>query len=470
MDMADLSQSLREELTCAICLEYFMSPVTIDCGHSFCQVCLNQTWEETDGPLSCPECKEIMVHRDFKPNHRLGKLARLSRQLHLHSGSSFREETRCERHHQVLKLFCSEEQIPICVACSQSREHTTHRIAPIKEAAQEIKEELQSTLESLWNYLEEVQKFLIQERSKFQLCTDMVASRKHGIRVEFEKMRRFLVEEEKFHVWLLTLEEKRLLQKLGESEARACRLSSSLRQQITELEEECEKPDIDLLRDGRSLLNRIEPVILQMPEAVSLDLRSACRVLGMREMLSRFQAVNVTLDLNTANPRLVISEDRRSVALAVPKQEHNSENSSGQPFVLGSTTLFSGNHYWEVEVGRLAAWALGVCTASVKQRETTVVSPACGFWVISRENTDTYTALSSPETPLMLRSLPRKVGIFLEYAAGNVSFYNITDRSHIFNFSSCSFSGPVRPYFSILPTRDGGQGMSLTITPVDLCR
>ncbi|XP_061536000.1 E3 ubiquitin/ISG15 ligase TRIM25 [Phycodurus eques] len=62
VDDSELSLlSLSDELTCCICLCTFDSPVTIPCGHNFCQECLLSTWKET---YSCPQCR---THYPTKP-------------------------------------------------------------------------------------------------------------------------------------------------------------------------------------------------------------------------------------------------------------------------------------------------------------------------------------------------------------------------------------------------------------------
>ncbi|EMP25895.1 E3 ubiquitin-protein ligase TRIM41 [Chelonia mydas] len=43
---------IQEETNCPICLEYLRDPVTVQCGHNFCQVCITQLWggeEEGEG-------------------------------------------------------------------------------------------------------------------------------------------------------------------------------------------------------------------------------------------------------------------------------------------------------------------------------------------------------------------------------------------------------------------------------------
>ncbi|XP_061736635.1 E3 ubiquitin/ISG15 ligase TRIM25 isoform X2 [Nerophis ophidion] len=53
--------SLESELTCCICLSTFDCPVTIPCGHNFCQACLLDTWTAT---YDCPQCR---THYAVKP-------------------------------------------------------------------------------------------------------------------------------------------------------------------------------------------------------------------------------------------------------------------------------------------------------------------------------------------------------------------------------------------------------------------
>ncbi|XP_005803137.1 E3 ubiquitin/ISG15 ligase TRIM25-like isoform X2 [Xiphophorus maculatus] len=70
--MADLEDSgfalmsLEDELTCSICLSTFDCPVTIPCGHNFCQDCLLSTWTDS---YSCPQCRTLFETRpELKKN------------------------------------------------------------------------------------------------------------------------------------------------------------------------------------------------------------------------------------------------------------------------------------------------------------------------------------------------------------------------------------------------------------------
>ncbi|KAE8588931.1 hypothetical protein XENTR_v10022819 [Xenopus tropicalis] len=53
--------NLRDKLTCSACRRIYTDPVTLPCGHSFCQFCIRRTWNWQEGieeDPSCPECSE----------------------------------------------------------------------------------------------------------------------------------------------------------------------------------------------------------------------------------------------------------------------------------------------------------------------------------------------------------------------------------------------------------------------------
>lgn len=56
---------VQEQLTCSICLEYFVKPRTLGCLHTFCETCLAKCLKKainTDGIITttaiCPVCRK----------------------------------------------------------------------------------------------------------------------------------------------------------------------------------------------------------------------------------------------------------------------------------------------------------------------------------------------------------------------------------------------------------------------------
>uniref|UniRef100_A0A4X1TK25 B30.2/SPRY domain-containing protein n=1 Tax=Sus scrofa TaxID=9823 RepID=A0A4X1TK25_PIG len=135
-------------------------------------------------------------------------------------------------------------------------------------------------------------------------------------------------------------------------------------------------------------------------------------------------AANVTLDEATAHPALLVSERGRRVTWQETCQDlpSSTQRFNSIPCVLGQLRINSGRACWEVEVGDMQSWDLGICRDNVTREGVFTMSPQNGFWAIRLYDGD-YWALTSPETSLPLRERPLKVGIFLDYEAGDVSFY-----------------------------------------------
>lgn len=183
--------------------------------------------------------------------------------------------------------------------------------------------------------------------------------------------------------------------------------------------------------------------------------------------LPSVSAVDVTLDPDTAYPSLILSDNLRQVRYSYLQQDlpDNPERFNLFPCVLGSPCFIAGRHYWEVEVGDKAKWTIGVCEDSVCRKGGVTSAPQNGFWAVSLWYGKEYWALTSPMTALPLRTPLQRVGIFLDYDAGEVSFYNVTERCHTFTFSHATFCGPVRPYFSL--SYSGGKSAApLIICPM----
>ncbi|XP_063095185.1 butyrophilin subfamily 1 member A1-like isoform X3 [Cavia porcellus] len=169
-----------------------------------------------------------------------------------------------------------------------------------------------------------------------------------------------------------------------------------------------------------------------------------------------YQPVTVTLDPDTAHPALILSEERRRVAMGekcldLPKSQLRFES---LPCVLGQQSFSSERHFWEVKVDSSTAWDLGICRSNVMCTERTYIKPEDGFWAIRFYN-DEYWALTSPETQLTVKQPPRMVCIFLDYEDRCVSFYNMTDNSHIHTFSQGDFYGSLKPFFRLW-SKDSG--------------
>ncbi|CAL8333524.1 unnamed protein product [Lota lota] len=99
-------KEMEDELTCSICLCPFQCPVTIPCGHNFCQDCLIATWKES---YDCPQCR---AHFNTKPE--LKKNTVLSTVVETFRTRSIMTETSLQQEEVV------KESIVLCDTCMAS--------------------------------------------------------------------------------------------------------------------------------------------------------------------------------------------------------------------------------------------------------------------------------------------------------------------------------------------------------------
>lgn len=124
------AEDFQEELICPICLDYFEDPVSIECGHNFCRGCLEQIMATAGGSFPCSLCGQPSSSASLRPNWALARLVEKTQRGHQGPASSIL----CCRHGEPLRLFCEDDQRPVCLVCRESQEHQAHTLAPIDEA------------------------------------------------------------------------------------------------------------------------------------------------------------------------------------------------------------------------------------------------------------------------------------------------------------------------------------------------
>ncbi|XP_030792815.1 E3 ubiquitin-protein ligase TRIM58 [Rhinopithecus roxellana] len=443
-------ERLREEARCPVCLDFLQEPVSVDCGHSFCLRCISEFCEKSDiaqgGVYACPQCRGPFRPAGFRPNRQLAGLVESVRRLGLGAGPGAR---RCARHGEELNRFCEEDQAALCWVCDAGPEHRTHRTAPLQEAAGRYQVKLQMALELVRKELEDA---LTQEANvgkKTVIWKEKVEMQRQRFRLEFEKHRGFLAQEEQLQLRRLEAEERATLQRLRESKSRLVQQSKALKELADELQERCQRQALGLLEGVRGVLSRSKAVTRLEAENIPMELKTACCIPGRRELLRKFQ-VDVKLDPATAHPSLLLTADLRSVQDGEPWRDvpNNPERFDTWPCILGLQSFSSGRHYWEVLVGERAEWGLGVCQDALPRKGETTPSPENGVWALWLLKGNEYMVLASPSVPLLQLESPRCIGIFLDYEAGEISFYNVTNGSYIYTFNQL-FSGLLRPYFFI---------------------
>ncbi|XP_039358216.1 butyrophilin subfamily 1 member A1-like [Mauremys reevesii] len=184
----------------------------------------------------------------------------------------------------------------------------------------------------------------------------------------------------------------------------------------------------------------------------NLEIGKLTSWLGWRRSVAPVEEVNVTLDPDTAHPKLVLSEDRKSVRWGGMWQDlpENPERFDTMFCVLGCEGFTSGRHCWEVEVGDATFWAVGVARESVGRKGWISLSPERGIWAVEWW-WGQFRALTNPVTLLPLSRVPSRIRVCLDCDRGQVTFINAGDDTQIFTFPPGSIPWKrIRPWLWVL--------------------
>ncbi|XP_065271862.1 zinc finger protein RFP-like [Emys orbicularis] len=481
MAAANPAKTLQDEVTCPICLEYFKDPVSLDCDHSFCRACITQCWGGFDTDVSCPQCRVTFPQRNLRLNRQLRNIVEAARELRLQSGKEPEQERLCEKHKEPLKLFCKEDEIPICLVCDRSKQHRDHTVIPAEEAAEEFKEKIQAHLKTLREEREKLLGCKVSGEKRKQEYLRKTQMERQKIVSEFQQLRHFLEEQERLLLAQLEKLDKEIEEIQNENATKLSEQISHLSELISELEGKCQKPVSEFLQDVRSTLSRCEKGKFQQPVEISpkqdnrlsdFSQKTVALMETLRkfkdtlpsaletrrgESLGTFRQANVTLDPDTAHPELVLSEDWKSVRRGNTRQDlpKNLERFDTEPCVLGWEGFTSGRHCWEVEVVAGRCWAVGVARGSVRRKGQISRSPEGGIWAVGQWGRH-FQALTSPVTPLPLSRAPSRIWVCLDCDRGQVTFINADDEAPIFTFLLGSVPGErIQPWLQVLGPGSG---------------
>ncbi|CAJ1085878.1 E3 ubiquitin-protein ligase TRIM21-like [Xyrichtys novacula] len=444
-----------------------------------CDVCQNN---HITAVKSCLVCQESYCEVHLTPHLRDEKMIKHT----LADPTTFITSHLCKNHNMVLDMFCEREQIAVCVKCVEM-DHGHHKVVPLEKATRKIR----SQMRRINADFEQMIHARLRKFDEIKASVDLGKVNKEREIQKSVQVATMVISTIESNQALLV---KDIEEKHDVAERNAEELLKELEKEINELQikrtelqhlEQTDEP-LHLIQSFSSLscptgTRNWSNVKVQSEDFFGIvrtafsKLADVCNNLENNlsvEEASQLNlyAVDVTLDPETAAGWLILSPDGKKVSLgcqrlSVPDDPHRFDSCVS---VLGKQSFTSGRSYWVVQVGDKTDWDLGVARESINRKGAITVRPDSGYWAICRRKGGSLSACAGPSVTLHLHETPQKVGVFLDYEAGLVSFYDAEAKSHIYTYSGCNFTEPLYPYLNPC-LHDNGKNMApLVICPVEV--
>ncbi|XP_065809666.1 tripartite motif-containing protein 16-like [Labrus bergylta] len=439
-----------------------------------CDVC---TGRKLKAYKSCLQCLASYCEKHLQPHYELPvfkkhKLVEPSKKL---------QENVCSRHDEVMKMFCRTDQQSICYLCPVD-EHKGHDTVSAAAERQEKQRALEVSRQNIQQRIQDREKdvkLLQQEVEAINGSADKTVGNSEKIFTELIR----LMEKRRSDV-------KQQVRSQQQTEvSRVRELQEKLEQEITELKRkdaEMKKlshtedhnqflhdyPSLSPLSESThssSIKSRPLKYIEDVTAAVS-EVRDKLQDILREKWTNISQTVtevdvllsgpepepktraeflkyscDITVDPNTAQTQLLLSDGNRKVTVMSEEQSYSSHPDRFTDWcqVLSKESL-TGRCYWEVE---LRGRGLSVAV-TYKNISRAGISNECVFgrndksWALDCDSNIYYFCYNKVRTPVSGPQSSR-VGVYLDHRAGILSFYSISETMTLLHRVQTTFTQPL---------------------------
>ncbi|MCJ8749905.1 hypothetical protein PDJAM_G00192980 [Pangasius djambal] len=449
--MAEASISVdQDQFICPVCLDLLRDPVTTPCGHSFCKVCINDCWDQEDqkGVYSCPQCRDTFTPRPvLRRNNMLAEVVEKLKKTEVQAASPAHcyagpGDVECD--------FCTERKrkaVKSCLVCLASSCEThlkPHYEVPalkkhkLVEASGNLQEKICSEHDKVLEiYCRTDQSFICY------LC---------------------MMDEHKSHDTVsLAVETTEKQSVLKEEQMKFQQRIQEKQKKVQEL-----KQAVNSIKSFQSLCvssGREDSPSITVNQHLSFD--------GVRKSLSDLKKrleefcqeefnknpdpdfCDLTLDPNTVNYHLILSEKNRAVTYSDRKQPYSDhpERFDSLWQVLSKESV-CGRRYWEVEWSHVGYVEISVSYKDISRKGQ---GDECAFgrnaesWSLECSSSSLYFCSfwhNNTETELRVPSSSR-IGVYVDHSAGTLSFYSVSDTMKLLHRVHTTFTQPLYAGFRL---------------------
>ncbi|XP_061591678.1 tripartite motif-containing protein 16-like [Cololabis saira] len=476
--LADLIEQLKKTgLQAAPADHCYAGPEDVACD--FC------SGRKLKAVKSCLVCLASYCEQHLQPHHDVAPLKKHK----LVDPSRNLQNNICPRHGEVMKMFCRTDQKCICYLCPVE-EHKGHDTVSAAAERTERQREMEVSRQQIQQEIQD------REKDVKRLQQEVEAINQYADKT--------VEDSEEIFTELISLLQKRSsdvkqqIRSQQETEVRRVReLEEKLQQEITDLKRrDAEMKQLTDNEDNNQFLHNYSSLspLSESTHSSSISIRplsyfedvtaAVSEVRGQLQDILRDTWTNIsqtitdmdvslsdsqpkpksragflkysceiTLDPNTVNRQLLLSEENRKVTFMEQLQSYSSHSDrfTKHPQVLSRESL-TGRQYWEVEkkadaVGvavsykniiRSGGWEESGFGGNDKSWSLHCYSDSCEFWY-----NNIRTSISGPQSS--------RIGVYLDHRAGVLSFYSVSETMTLLHRVQTTFTQPLYAGVGIKP-------------------
>ncbi|XP_072273380.1 E3 ubiquitin/ISG15 ligase TRIM25-like [Pyxicephalus adspersus] len=508
------STGLQDELSCPICLNIYTEPVSLKCGHNFCQACIEEVLDvqKVCGTYSCPECREEHPGRPvLEKNRKLSNIAKMFLvtpqlegfgvtctfcvhapflaaktclqcetslcEIHLNIHNSavdhvLTEPTnspvarKCQTHNKILEYHCCQDSSCICVSCFAVGCHRTHKVEALDEAMKKKKEKLGKDLDKLTSQVRDIEKQLENLLDLQVKKHKKVSDTKKMITSVFKEARKQLEEKETWILDSICKVEQKIESQTSDLIRELEMQKESMLRKMHQVEKLCTMTDpLLVLQDKETNSNEfvrsVDPgIVTKRAESSNKKFNEGLIMARLHVAFSDFvskmkkvfykNTADLLLDSDTACHNVVVSGDEKFASWVDALLKRSASPNRFITFcqVLAKNSFGEGQHYWEVEASESSFWMVGLAYCSIPRKGARI---GCNkqSWCLNRAENGYCAIHNSKEFTIHPKSPIQRLGIYLDYEAGCLSFYQLCDSViRLYTFHA-TFTEPLHPAFLV---------------------
>ncbi|XP_040295516.1 E3 ubiquitin/ISG15 ligase TRIM25-like [Bufo bufo] len=379
------------------------------------------------------------------------------------------KDRKCSTHKEVLKYYCPIDAACICVSCWVAGDHKGHNVELLDVASEKEKEKLRKYLEKLNPQKAEIQTKLQNLQDRQRNIQEKASDKRKNVRKLFMDIKKQLEMAEKKALSEISRQEEKIVSQISDLIKKLEIEADELPRKMRHMEKMCHVTDpIRLLQEsditvcghgddedtgGDGGEGRSEDDLDEV--LISLTLHRAMRdiVTNVTSELG-LHVPDTFLDEDTANIHVKISEDLKTATRSVNKYIRPESPGRFQfdAQVLSRCGLSSGRHYWEVEWDQKEACGIGLSYPSIEREGLqSSIGDNDKSWCLVMSSAGFEAYHNSVTSPLSVDTTCPGLGVFLDYEAGRLSFYQLCDPIRHLHTFTASFSEPLHLLFGLWP-------------------